>query len=190
MLLFSQTVLVKGFQTTNMENINYNSQNKTNLTNVTIYTDGSARGNPGNGGYGTILKFTDKSGRLHQKELSQGYRMTTNNRMEMMAVIAGLEALKKPCDVTVYSDSQYVVKAFSQHWIDGWKKKNWMRTQSEPVKNVDLWKRMLKAMKNHNVSFVWVRGHNGHTENELCDRLAVNAAESNNLIDDEGFKIQ
>ena len=113
---------------------------------VKIYTDGSARGNPdGPGGYGAILSYTDKNGTEHIRELSAGYKKTTNNRMELMAAIAGLEALIKPCTVELYSDSQYLVKAFNEHWIEGWIKKGWMRSKSEPVKNVDLWKRLLKA---------------------------------------------
>ena len=106
---------------------------------VKIYTDGAARGNPdGPGGYGTVLEYVDPKGELHVKEMSQGYVKTTNNRMELMAVIAGLEALNRPCTVEVYSDSQYVVNAFNQHWVDGWIKKNWKRGKNEPVKNVDL----------------------------------------------------
>ena len=112
-----------------------------------MYTDGAARGNPdGPGGYGTILSFVDSKGQEHIKELSAGYQKTTNNRMEMMAVIAGMEALNRPCEITVYSDSQYVVKAFNEHWLDGWIKKGWKRGKNEPVKNVDLWKRLLAAM--------------------------------------------
>ena len=140
---------------------------------VTIYTDGAARGNPeGPGGYGTILQYVDTQGRLHEKELSQGYIKTTNNRMELMAVIAGLEALNRPCQVEIVSDSKYVTDAFNKHWIDGWLKKNW-RASSGPVKNIDLWKRLLAAKKPHEVSFIWVKGHAGHPENERCDQLAV-----------------
>ncbi len=146
---------------------------------VTIYTDGAARGNPdGPGGYGTVLLYTDKNGVTHRREKSGGYEKTTNNRMELMAVIAGLEALIKPCDVTVYSDSQYVVNAFEKKWIDGWIKKGWKRGKNEEVKNVDLWKRLLEAAKPHNVKFVWVKGHAGHPENERCDELATAAADA------------
>lgn len=152
---------------------------------VTIYTDGSARGNPdGPGGYGTILSYVDSSGTEHRKELSGGYKKTTNNRMELMAAIAGLEALNRPCEVLLYSDSQYLVKAFNEHWIDGWKKKGWKRGKNEPVKNVDLWKRLLAAMQPHQVTFCWVRGHNGHPENERCDKLATSAADGTGLLDD------
>lgn len=152
---------------------------------VKIYTDGSARGNPdGPGGYGAILSFTDSSGTEHRRELSNGYKKTTNNRMELMGAIAGLEALTKPCDVELYSDSQYVVKAFNDNWIDGWIKKGWKRGKNEPVKNVDLWQRLLKAKEPHNVTFIWVKGHNGHPENERCDVLATTAADGDNLLDD------
>lgn len=145
---------------------------------VKLYTDGSSRGNPGPGGYGTLIRYTDPKGTLHEKELSGGYRRTTNNRMELMGVIVGLEALNRPCEVDVYSDSQYVVKAFNEHWVDGWIRKRWMRTKSEPVKNIDLWQRLLKAMEPHHVTFHWVKGHAGHPENERCDRLATAAADA------------
>ena len=112
---------------------------------VDIYTDGAARGNPGPGGYGTVLRFVDSKGAVHEKELSQGYERTTNNRMELMAVVAGLEVLKRPCSITLYSDSQYVVNAFNQHWVDGWLKRGWKNAQKQPVKNDDLWKRLLAA---------------------------------------------
>lgn len=155
---------------------------------VDIYTDGAARGNPdGPGGFGTILEYVDPKGQVHKREYSQGYVKTTNNRMELMAVITGLEALNRPCDVTVYSDSQYVVNAFNQHWIDGWLKKGWKRGKNEPVKNTDLWKRLLKAKEPHNVIFQWVKGHDGHPQNERCDELATTAADGNNLIVDEGL---
>lgn len=153
---------------------------------VKIYTDGAARGNPnGPGGYGTILEYIDPKGELHTKELSQGYRQTTNNRMELMAVIAGLEALNRSCEVELYSDSQYVVNAFNQHWVDGWIKKGWKRGKNEPVKNVDLWKRLLEAKRPHKVTFIWVKGHDGHPQNERCDALATGAADGENLIEDE-----
>ena len=106
-----------------------------------------------------------------------GMKKTTNNRMELMAAIAGLEALNRPCQVTLYSDSSYLVNAFNQHWIDGWIKKGWKRGKNEPVKNIDLWKRLLEAKKPHQVQFVWVKGHAGHPENERCDQLATYAAD-------------
>lgn len=152
---------------------------------IKIYTDGAARGNPdGPGGYGTVLVYVDSKGQTHVREYSQGYKKTTNNRMELMAVIAGLENLTKPCNVELYSDSQYVVKAFTDHWIDGWIKKDWKRGKNEPVKNVDLWKRLLKAMKPHQVEFIWVKGHAGHEMNERCDELATAAADGDGLLDD------
>ena len=154
---------------------------------VKIYTDGAARGNPdGPGGYGVILTCEDAKGQLHKREYSQGYRRTTNNRMELMAVIVGLEALNRPCTVEIYSDSQYVVNAFNQHWVDGWLKKGWKRGKNEPVKNVDLWKRLLAAKEKHNVTFHWVKGHDGHPQNERCDELATSAADGDDLIVDEG----
>lgn len=153
---------------------------------VTMYTDGAARGNPnGPGGYGTILEYIDPRGQVHRKEYSAGYKKTTNNRMEMMAVIRGLEALNRPCEVDIYSDSKYVINAFNQHWIDGWIKRGWKRSGNQPVLNQDLWKRMLKAMEPHQVHFHWVKGHAGHPENERCDVLATSAADGNDLLTDE-----
>lgn len=152
---------------------------------VTLYTDGAARGNPdGPGGYGAVLQYVDSKGILHEKELSAGYRKTTNNRMELMAAIAALEALVKPCQVELYSDSKYLTDAFNQHWIDSWQKKGWRKSDKSPVKNVDLWKRLLAAMKIHQVTFHWVKGHDGHPENERCDRLATSAADGENLLED------
>ena len=156
---------------------------------VTIYTDGSARGNPGPGGYGTVLLYVDGKGICHRRELSGGFCKTTNNRMEILAAIVGLEALIRPCQADIYSDSQYLVKAFNEHWIEGWQKKNWKRSQKETVKNVDLWKRLLKAMEPHEVCFHWVKGHAGHPENERCDALAVAAALQDNLPEDEGLSL-
>lgn len=152
---------------------------------VTIYTDGAARGNPeGPGGYGTILQFVDTKGTLHEREFSAGYKKTTNNRMELMAAIIGLEALTKPCEVLLISDSKYLTDAFNAHWIDGWLKKSWKTSTNKPVKNVDLWKRLLKAMESHKVTFEWVKGHDGHPENERCDTLATTAADGEDLLDD------
>ena len=153
---------------------------------VKIFTDGAARGNPeGPGGYGAILQYVDQKGMLHEKELSGGYVKTTNNRMELMAVIAGLEALNRPCRVELSSDSKYVTDAFNKHWIDGWLKKNW-KGASGPVKNVDLWKRLLKAAEQHKITFTWVKGHDGHPENERCDVLATSAADGDGLLVDPG----
>ena len=140
---------------------------------VTVYTDGSSRGNPGPGGYGAVLIYVDTKGEEHRKELSCGYRLTTNNRMELMAPIAALEALKRPCAVEVHSDSQYVVNAFNQHWIDSWQKKGWIKSNKEKALNPDLWEKLLGLLDRHKVEFVWVKGHAGHPENERCDRLAV-----------------
>ena len=158
------------------------------MMNVTIYSDGSSRGNPGPGGFGTVLHYVTPKGELVKLKLSKGYAETTNNRMELMGVIAGLEALNRPCEVKIISDSQYVVKAFTENWIDSWVKSNWKR-KSGPVLNTDLWKRLLKAMEPHKVSFEWIKGHAGHPENELCDSLATAAAdaEPSELLIDEGY---
>ena len=139
---------------------------------VNIYTDGACKGNPGRGGWGTILVYG-----AHEKELSGGEVMTTNNRMELMAVISGLEALREPCEVTLTSDSTYVINSITKKWLDGWEKKNWVKSGNTPVPNADLWKRLIEAMKPHTIEWGWVRGHNGHPYNERCDRLAVAAAE-------------
>ncbi len=156
---------------------------------VTMYTDGAARGNPdGPGGYGTVLSCVMKDGTEHLREYSGGYVRTTNNRMELMAAIIGFEALTKPCEVEVYSDSQYLVKAFNEHWLEGWVKKGWKRGKNEPVKNVDLWKRLLLAMEPHKVQFFWVKGHAGHPQNERCDVLATTAADGDDLMVDEGLE--
>ncbi|MBE5871093.1 MAG: ribonuclease HI [Lachnospiraceae bacterium] len=152
---------------------------------VTIFTDGAARGNPeGPGGYGCVLQYIDTKGTLHEREYSAGYKKTTNNRMELMAAIVGLEALTRPCEVKLISDSKYVTDAFNQNWIEGWLKNNWKTSTKKPVKNIDLWKRLLKAKEQHRVEFVWVKGHAGHPENERCDKLATSAADGTNLLDD------
>ncbi len=145
---------------------------------ITIYTDGAALGNPGPGGYGIVLI----SGR-HRKEISQGYRLTTNNRMELLAVIVALEMLKiTGSRVTVYTDSRYVADAVEKKWLFGWEKKGFKNR-----KNPDLWQRFLKVFRKHKVNFVWIRGHANIPENELCDQLAVRAAKSSNLLEDEGY---
>ena len=157
---------------------------------VSIFTDGAARGNPdGPGGYGTILQYVDPNGTLHERELSAGYKKTTNNRMELMAVIVGLEALNRPCEVELYSDSKYVIDAFEQHWVDSWLKNNWKNSQKKPVKNIDLWKRLLTAKEKHQVHFNWVTGHAGHPLNERCDTLATTAADGSDLLDDCGLEV-
>ncbi len=148
---------------------------------VSIYTDGACSGNPGNGGYGAVLVYIDSNGDKHEKELSEGFQNVTNNQMELMAVISALEALKKPAKVTITSDSKYVTDAFNNNWIDGWIKKGWKTAGKSPVKNVELWKRLLNAIKPHNVKFIWVKGHAGHPYNERCDRLAVEAYKQENL---------
>ena len=156
---------------------------------VEIYSDGSARGNPaGPGGYGKILRYVDSKGEVHEKELSAGYDKTTNNRMELMGAIVGLEALVKPCDVEMFSDSQYVIKAFNEHWIDGWIRKGWKTAGNKPVKNVELWKRLIKACEPHGIRWNWVKGHAGHPENERCDELATTAADQDpsQLLHDDG----
>ncbi len=146
---------------------------------ITIYTDGSSRGNPGRGGFGVVLMSGP-----HRKELSAGFRLTTNNRMELLAVIVGLETLKYDgSDVTVYSDSQYVVNAVDKGWVFGWEKKGFAGK-----KNADLWLRFLKIYRRHKVRFVWIKGHADNPENERCDRLAVAAAESGNLREDIGYE--
>ena len=158
------------------------------MTDVKLYSDGAARGNPdGPGGFGTILQYTDNNGTLHEREYSQGYKRTTNNRMELMGVITGMEALTKPCRVEVFTDSKYVSDAFNMNWIDTWIQKDWVTSQKKPVKNPDLWKRLLKAIEPHEVHFNWVKGHNGHPVNERCDKLATSAADGTDLLDDIGL---
>ncbi len=158
------------------------------MDSVSIYTDGAARGNPGPGGYGVVLSFTAADGVTHEKELSGGFRLTTNNRMELMAALVGLRALSRPCSVILYSDSQYLVNAFNQHWIESWIARGWKNSQKAPVKNVDLWKQLLEAAKPHQVRYVWVKGHAGQSENERCDQLATSAADGQNLAIDEIFE--
>jgi ribonuclease HI len=152
------------------------------LKEVAIYTDGACRGNPGPGGYGTILA----AGR-HRKELSGGFERTTNNRMELLAAIAGLEALKHASRVTLTSDSKYLVDAMTKGWLAGWKAKGWMRGKGQRLRNEDLWKRLDVAQSRHEVSWKWVRGHDGHAENERCDELAVIAADGSGRQIDAGY---
>ena len=148
---------------------------------IIIFTDGASKGNPGPGGYGVILKYKDK-----RKEISQGYHLTTNNRMELMAVIVGLETIKQPgWKVRVYSDSKYVVDAVTRGWL--W---TWQKTGFKKKKNVDLWQRFILLYKKHQVEFRWVKGHAGHPENERCDQMAVAAAEGDNLLIDHGFSAE
>ncbi len=148
---------------------------------VHIYTDGACSGNPGKGGYGIVMEWV---GKPYQKEFSEGFKRTTNNRMELLAVIVALEKLKSnKLDVTVFSDSKYVVDAVEKEWVFGWEKKGFKNK-----KNIDLWKRFLKVYRKHKVDFRWVKGHNDHVQNERCDVLAVEASQQNDLLIDEGFE--
>lgn len=152
------------------------------LKHVTIYTDGGCSGNPGPGGYGAIIIYKDKI-----RELSAGYRLTTNNRMELMAAIAALSALKEPCFVTLHTDSLYLKDGIMKGWALKWRSKNWMKNKNEKALNPDLWERLLQLMEIHKVDIKWVRGHTGHKENERCDQLCKIAFGSGNLITDEGY---
>lgn len=149
---------------------------------VTIYTDGACSGNPGPGGYGVVLLYGSA-----RKELSEGYRLTTNNRMEVLAVIKGLEALKEPCQVTLYSDSKYVVDAITKGWVTRWKAKGWYRNAKEKASNVDLWERLLTQLEQHEVAFCWVKGHADNPGNERCDELARMAIAKGDLKEDTNY---
>jgi ribonuclease HI len=153
------------------------------MKHVKLYTDGACSGNPGPGGYGVVLLYDS-----HRKELSGGFRRTTNNRMEILAAIAGLEALKEPCRVTLYSDSQYLVNAIEKDWAQRWQANGWMRNKKEKAVNPDLWERLLELCKIHKVQFEWLRGHAGQEENERCDELATAAARGPNPAIDEGYE--
>lgn len=153
------------------------------LTDVTIYTDGGCEPNPGAGGYGAVLIAGNA-----RKELSGGFCLTTNNRMEIYAAIAGLEALKFPCNVKLFSDSRYLVDAMTKGWILKWKANNWRRNKKEKALNIDLWKRLLPLCEQHEVRFEWVKGHAGHRHNERCDELAMKALKRPNLSVDEGYE--
>ena len=152
------------------------------LKKVVIYTDGACTGNPGAGGYGAVIIENDR-----RQEISGGYQLTTNNRMEMMAAIAALKSLKQECAVTLHSDSKYIVDAVSKGWAKKWQANGWKRNKKDKAKNPDLWQEMLDLCQQHQVEFVWVRGHAGIPENERCDRLAVAAAKGINLPADEGY---
>ncbi len=152
---------------------------------VTIYTDGACSGNPGPGGYGTVMQYGK-----HRNELSGGFRKTTNNRMELLAVIEGLQALKHPCEVTIFSDSKYIVDAVNKGWAKRWQAIGWKRNKKERALNPDLWARLLKLLETHDVSLQWVKGHAGNPGNERADALAVAASQSDNLAIDEGYEAE
>ena len=152
---------------------------------VTIYTDGACKGNPGPGGYGAVLLYGD-----HRKELSAGYRFTTNNRMELLAAIKGLSALKSRCKVNLYSDSRYLVDSMTKGWVRRWKANNWMRNKNEVAQNHDLWEDLLNLCAKHIVKLIWVPGHKGNIENERCDILAVDASMRSQLLVDHNFENQ
>ncbi|TDU81625.1 ribonuclease HI [Prosthecobacter fusiformis] len=153
------------------------------MTSVTIYTDGACSGNPGPGGYGVLLQAGQ-----HTKELSEGYRKTTNNRMELMALIKGLELLNRPCVVTLFSDSKYVVDTVEKGWAKAWKSRGWIKADKQPAVNADLWDRALKALEKHRVTIRWVKGHASNAGNNRCDELAVAATRSPGLLVDEGYE--
>jgi ribonuclease HI len=148
---------------------------------IEIFTDGSCLGNPGPGGYGAVMIFAD-----HRKELSQGFKHTTNNRMELLATIEALACLTECCSINLTTDSQYVKNGINQ-WIINWKKNGWRTSDKKPVKNVDLWQRLDEQVNRHKVTWHWVKGHSGHPENEACDQLARAGAESKNQLEDKGF---
>jgi ribonuclease HI len=150
---------------------------------VTIFTDGACLGNPGPGGYGVVLLYEN-----HRKELSGGFRLTTNNRMEILAAVVALEALREKCRVTLHSDSQYVVNAIEKGWAVRWRANQWRRNKSEMALNPDLWERLLNCTARHQAEFRWVKGHAGHPENERCDQLAMAAAKGKSLAVDTGYE--
>ncbi|MCL2169059.1 MAG: ribonuclease HI [Defluviitaleaceae bacterium] len=153
------------------------------MKNVEIFTDGACLGNPGPGGYGIVLLFGG-----HRKEISGTYRMTTNNRMEVLAAIVALEALNQPCKVRLYSDSKYLVDAIEKGWAQRWRQNGWMRNKTEPAVNADLWERMLSLLTRHDVEFVWVKGHADNVENNRCDQLATEAAKQGGGLIDEVYE--
>jgi len=152
------------------------------MPDIDLFSDGGAEPNPGKGAYGIILSWKG-----YRKEFSQGYEMTTNNRMELLGVITGLEKLKKKSNVNVYTDSRYVMDGIEKGWAKKWKENNWYRNKNEKAINIDLWDRLLELISKHEVKFHWVKGHNGHPENERCDYLASEAIKSDNLLKDEGY---
>ena len=160
-----------------------NAENEVNRKKVTIFTDGGCDPNPGPGGYGVVLLYS-----MYRKEISGGFRLTTNNRMEIFAAIKGLELLKEPCDVTLYSDSTYLVNAITQNWVVKWKSKGWWRNNKERAINIDLWEQLLPMLEKHNVTFTWIKGHAGNRENERCDHLSMSALQRKDLPVDEGYE--
>lgn len=152
------------------------------MKNIEIYTDGACSGNPGSGGYGCVLLHNNI-----RKEFSKGFLLTTNNRMELSAVIVALTALKSPCNVTLYSDSKYVIDSIIKGWVYTWQKNNWKRNKKEIASNIDLWERLLPLLEIHLVKFIWVKGHSSNIENERCDYLARMAIASENLFEDVNY---
>ncbi len=152
---------------------------------VTIYTDGACSGNPGRGGYGVVMLTAEK-----RRELSAGYRRTTNNRMELLAAITGLETLRFPCRVTLFTDSEYMANGITKGWAAKWRKNGWRKADKSPVANPDLWERLLNLCETHEVTYSWVRGHTGDTENERCDELSVAAAKAAELLVDGEYERQ
>ena len=150
---------------------------------VTIFTDGSCLGNPGPGGCAAILVYG-----THEKELARGYRWTTNNRMELMALLMALEALKYECNVSIHTDSKYLLGAFEAKWLERWKRSGWRTSARTAVQNVDLWKRLDDRLSEHHPTFTWIKGHSGHSENSRCDQLAVEAASRTPQLIDEGYE--
>lgn len=153
------------------------------MKHVDIFTDGACSKNPGPGGFGAILRYGAKT-----REISKGYLLTTNNRMEIMAVLEALKALKEPCEIDLYSDSKYVIDTLNLGWANKWRANGWMRNNKEKALNPDLWEALLNETAKHKIKYIWVKGHAGHIENERCDSLAVAACMSNSKIEDTGYK--
>ena len=149
---------------------------------VMLFTDGACSGNPGPGGYGVILRYGEK-----EKEMSKGFSLTTNNRMELLAAIVGLEALKEPCKVMLYSDSKYLTDAINKGWLRSWESRGWKKADKSPVLNRDLWERLISLLDKHSVTFYWLKGNEGHPENERCDAMAREAYSSDGLFEDEMY---
>ena len=150
---------------------------------VEIYTDGACTGNPGKGGYGAVLIYNKT-----EKQISKGFKNTTNNRMELLACIDALKMLKEPCEVSLYSDSKYLTDAINKGWLQGWIKNGWKKADKKKVLNVDLWMELTELIKKHTITFIWVKGHSGNKYNEICDRLAVDAYTNSAVFDDEEYE--